>query len=146
MSRIQKVKRKDGVWTIVEIEGEGSTVESETVHKISDEPHPDLPGAMADLVPHARKILEWPSSYAEDRISVSSVSFSKSESTGAEGAVITGSVTLLDCDTPFSWNTPHLTFDNFSKAAHDALENLRTEAAKFLNGKRAQGNLFEVAA
>ncbi|WP_414461752.1 hypothetical protein [Hyphomicrobium sp. DY-1] len=155
MSRIAKIKFKDGLWQIVEISGEGSHVESETTHKIYEEPHPDLPAALAGLVSHAREILEWPTSYADNRVRITGVSFSHSEDTGVEGAVITGFVDLDTSDSPFSFNTPHLPFEQYKEGntaklmpdgAIDALENLRTEAAKFLKGKRAQGNLFERAA
>lgn len=151
MRRIAKIKFKDGVVTILEISGEGSPCETETLHKISADPHPDFRNAMAGLETHAREILEWPSSYAPSRIRITSVSFSLSENTGVEGATITGLVDLDTSNSPFSFNTPHLPFEQYNEGntapvmsdeAIEQLEDLRREARLFIDGKRTQGDLF----
>lgn len=151
MSRIAKIKNKDGRVQIVSIEGEGTTNEAETLHKIYDEPHDDFRKAMSSLEAHARDILQWPVEYAKDRVRITGVSYSFSENTGVEGAVITGLVDLDTSDSPFSFNTPHLAFEQYSETgaaklmpeeAQDALELLRKEALAFLKGKRAQSSLF----
>jgi hypothetical protein len=154
-TRISKVKQKDG-WIIIQsTEKNGYTQEREVTFKCSDTPHEDLINAFDALVEHARTILEWPSSYADGRIRISGVSSSFSEDTGVEGAVLTGQVALDGSDAPFCFNTPHLAFEQYSEGgvsklmpeeAQDALKRLRDEAAAFmLNGKRAQGDLFEQA-
>lgn len=80
--------------------------------------------------------------------------FSRSED-GIEGAVITGFVTLAEADAPFVFNTPHLPFEQYSPTGnaplmpHEAIEALKRvqlQAEAYLNGKRAQGNLFGEAA
>jgi len=150
--RIAKVKIKEGLVTIVETAGLGTADESETTRKIYADPHPDFRKTMEDLEPHVRGILGWPSSYAENRIRISGVSFSFSEKTGVEGAVMSGLVDLDASDSPFSFNTPHLAFAPYCETgsgklmpddAIDALEALRAEALAFLKGKRAQADLFD---
>lgn len=155
MSRIAKIKIKDGQVFIVEISGEKTTTETETAHKVYASPHPDFDTAMSGLEEHVRDILGWPPSYAKDRIRIVGVSFSFSETTDVEGAVISGLVSLDKSDSPFSFNTPHLPFEQYSPSgasklmpdeAKDALEELRREARAFLKGKRNQGSLFPEAA
>ena len=100
-----------------------------------------------------RHILRAIPGYADGRIRISAVTFSFSEDTEVEGAVLTGQVALDGSDAPFCFNTPHLAFEQYSEGgvaklmpeeAVDALKELRAEAAAYmLNGKRAQGDLFE---
>ncbi|NOU05327.1 MAG: hypothetical protein HOO99_04010 [Hyphomicrobiaceae bacterium] len=151
MSRIAKIKFKDGVVHILDISGQGSSNEIETTHRIFTEPHPDFKNAMSALVEHVRTILEWPVSYAIGAIRIGGVSFSMSEDSGVEGAVISGLVDLKTSQSPFTFNTPHLPFDQYNEGgtapvmpddAIEALEELRREARAFLKGKRTQGDLF----
>lgn len=155
MARIAKIKFKDGLTTIIESSGREGSNQTTTEHKLYDDPHPDFTKAMNDLVTHVRTILEWPVSYALGSIHIRGVSFSFSEDTEVEGAVISGSVGLNTSDAPFNFNTPHLAFEQYDEGntaklmpddAQDALEVLRAEAAAYLKGKRAQGSLFPVAA
>lgn len=149
--RIAKIKQADGRLIIHSIEGEGTRNETDTVRKSAEEPHPDFIRAVIALEPHARSILEWPASYAQGRVRITGVTFSLSEGTGVEGAVMTGQVALNETDAPFVFNTPHLPFDQYSDggaaklmpdAAQIALDDLRQEAEAFLRGKRAQGDMF----
>jgi len=155
MSRIAKIKTKDGLITIIEVSGKEGSNSKTTEHKLYDDPHPDFTKAMQDLVTHVRTILEWPTSYGLGSIHIGGVSFSFSEDTEVEGAVISGSVGLDTSDSPFSFNTPHLPFEQYAEGntaklmpedAQDALELLRKEAREYLKGKRAQGSLFPLAA
>jgi hypothetical protein len=119
-------------------------------------PHPDFEEAMQNLVRGVRKILLWPEDYGLNAIRVTGVSLSMSESTGVQGAVITGTVSLETTNSPFCFNTPHLPFDEYSEGAEqpvmppfvvDMIERLQAEAFAYMeDGKRAQGNLFEDAA
>lgn len=151
MSRIAKIKLKDGTVLILDISGQGTANEIETTHKIYAEPHKDFSDAMDALVAQARDILDWPASYAQGRIRITGVSFSFSEDTKVEGAVMTGLVNVDKADAPFSFNTPHLPFDQYNPGgvaktmpedAVEALNILREEARAFLKGKRSQGDLF----
>ena len=145
--RIAKLKTVDGRIHIRWIEGEGSQREKEIILKSAEHPHPDFIRAFTALEAHARAILEWPAEYAKGRLKLSGCTWSFSESTEVEGAVITGQVLLETADAPFSFNTPHLPFDQYSETGGaklmpavtiDALEVVRTEAAAFIDGKRAQ--------
>jgi hypothetical protein len=149
--RIAKIKTADGRIIIRSIEGEGSKTEKEIVFKSAEDPHPDLTAAFRALEPHARQILEWSADYAQGRVRITGASFSFSEETDVEGAVISGRVELEGTDAPFVWNTPHLPFDQYSPTgasklmptqAIRALDALRTEAELFMRGKRAQGDMF----
>jgi len=122
-----------------------------TVLRCSDAPAASFTKAFAALVGHARTILELQPGQWEDRITVTGVSFSRSDE-DIEGAVITGVVSLDTANSPFSFNTPHLPFEQYSptgesplmpEEAQDALNELKREAEAYLGGKRAQGDLFE---
>lgn len=153
--RISKIRMKDGRIEITIVQTNGAN-EAETNHKIYDAPHPDFPMAMAALESHAREILQWPSDYRAGEVRIVSVSYSFSETTNVEGATISGLVNLETSNSPFSFNTPHLPFEQYSEGgvsplmpddAIEALETLRQEARDFLSGKkRAQGDMFGASA
>jgi len=153
VKRISKIKvsSKDKSIKIIESEGTEFTDSTETKHVRFAEPHPDFTKAMDALVPHVRAILELPPSYKLGAIRVTGVTISCSEETEVEGAVISGLITLDTADSPFSFNTPHLAFDQYAEGntaklmpedAVIAIDELRSEARQFLNGKRSQGDLF----
>jgi len=163
-TRIAKAKLKDGQ-LIVETEGHDKDTERHSVVKCAqDKLHAELMEAFAALSPSVREILEWPSRlYWEafgneiemqerDRIRVTGVSWSYSDTTDVEGACIVFQVDLENCTSPFCGTTPHLPFDQYSEdgnqpvmpdGAQDALNRLKGEVAAFLDGKRAQGDLFQ---
>lgn len=158
-TRIAKAKIKDGS-LIVELQGHDTDTERHTVVKCSqDKLHPGLMEAFAALSPSVREILEWPSNLytdiggREDRIRVTGVSWSHSETTDVEGACIICQVDLENSNSPLCLTTPHLPFDQYAEdgeqpvmpdGAQDALNALKTEVQAFLDGKRAQGDLFDI--
>jgi hypothetical protein len=154
--RIAKAKIKDGQ-LIVELEGHDKDTERHTVVKCAqDKLHAGLMEAFAALSPSVREILEWPGylyneTAGHDRIRVTGVSWSHSETTDVEGACIVFQVDLENCTSPFCGTTPHLPFDQYSEdgnapvmpdGAQDGLNRLKAEVQAFLDGKRAQGDLF----
>jgi hypothetical protein len=151
--RIAKAKRKDGQLQ-VEIEDTDSDTERRTSLKSLGGCHPDLDAAFDALAPSVREILEWPSSLYGNCMKVTGVSWSTSEKTGVEGAVISAQAALEDCNSPFCFNTPFLPFELYNEenegqpvmpdGAQDALAKLRAEVEAYINGKRSQGDLFEV--
>lgn len=165
-TRIAKAKIKDGQ-LIVELQGHDKDTERHTVVKCAQEKlHPELMEAFAALSPSVREILEWPSNLygAEfgvdpdlrhrDRIRVTGVSWSYSETTDVEGACIVFQVDLEGCTSPFCGTTPHLPFDQYAEdgeqpvmpyGAQDGLNALKVEVQAFLDGRRAQGDLFQRA-
>jgi hypothetical protein len=148
---ISKIKVRDGQITIVTTETDGGQNERETTIKSYDAPHEDFYKALDALQNHARDILQLPRDWREGQLRISGVSFSMSEDTGVMGAVMTGQVALDTSDAPFNFNTPHLPFDQYSptgnaptmpESAQRALKKVQAEAEAFINGKRAQGDLF----
>ena len=149
MKRIAKVKlsTKDKSVTIIESEGTEFSDSTETKYVRYGVPHADFTKALDALVPHVRDILELPSNWKLGDIRITGVTVSCSEDTEVEGAVISGLVTLTTATSPFSFNTPHLPFDQYAEGneaplmpedAVDAIEEVRKEARQFLNGKRAE--------
>lgn len=158
VTRIAKAKIKDGQ-LIVELEGHDKDTERHTVVKCAmDKVHPGLADRFRDLSQSVRAILEWPGNLyndftgQRDRIRVTGVSWSYSETTDVEGACIVFQVDLEECTSPFCGTTPHLPYDQYADdgnqptmplGAQDALNKLKAEVQAFLDGKRAQGDLFE---
>jgi hypothetical protein len=149
--RIVKAKRKDGRLHI-EMEADDGHAEKKISLRSLDGYHPDLDAAFDALAPEVREILEWPSSLYGNSMRVTGVSWSMSEKTGVEGAVISAQAQLDECNSPFCFNTPFLPFDLYNEeneeqpvmpdGAQDALTALRTEVQAYIDGKRAQGDLF----
>jgi hypothetical protein len=160
VQRIAKAKIKDGQF-IVEMDGHDKDTERKTVVTCAmDKIHPDVATGFQALGDSVREILEWPSSLyldgiakeARDRIRVTGVSWSYSETTSVEGACIIFQVDLEGSNSPFCGTTPHLPYDQYAEdgnqpvmpdGAQDALNALKEEVQRFLDGKRAQGDLFE---
>jgi len=146
MKRIAKVKLKDGNVEIKILEDQ-QKAELETTFKSSERPHPDLELALSALEIHVRDILELDAGIWAGGIKITGVTFSMSEETGVEGAVITGQAKLDTSNAPFCFNTPHLAFAQYSptgespvmsdKAIRD-VKKVREEAKKYIDGKRAQ--------
>ena len=151
-AEITKVKYKDDRVEIHTTEKLGNVGDDAkvTVLRCSDRPAESFTRAFTALVGHVRTILELQPSQWKDQINVTGVSFSMSED-DIEGAVITGVVSLDTANSPFSFNTPHLPYQQYSPTgesplmpdeAQDALKELKREAEAYLRGKRAQGDLF----
>ena len=122
-------------------------VDKEVIFKCPEKAHPDLDMAMSALVRDVYDILELPADWAPQRMKITGVSFSFSEETGVEGAVITGLVELQTSNAPFCFNTPHIAFDQYSEGGTAPvmpektirnLEVVKDEAMKYVEGKRAQ--------
>ena len=153
---ITKVKfQKEGGVEIHFDEVVGKTTK-EVKFKCSELQSPDFDVAMSALVRDAYKILELPADYAPQRMKITGVSFSTSEETGVEGAVITGQVELHTSNSPFCFNTPYLPFEQHTddgtaplmpEEAQRNLEVLKDEALKYVEqGKRAQLDLLHAEA
>ncbi len=164
-ARITKAKIKDGQ-LIIELDDHSKDTERHIVVKcVEDKVHPDLFARFRGLANSVREILEWPANlYCDsltdklehrDRIRATGVSWSFSETTGVEGACIVFQVDLEGSTSPFCGTTPHLPFDQYTEdgnaplmpdKAQIALDDLRSEVQAFLDGKRAQGDLFQAVA
>lgn len=147
--RITKVKVKGSNIEIHLVELQGKD-EKDSVFKSTEKPAVEFEAAMTALVPAVYRILQLPKEWRVGSMLITGVSFSMSEETGVEGAVITGRVGLDTCTAPFNFNTPHLPFDQYSASGDaptmdgnsiDLLEKLRAHAAAYLDGTRAQQEL-----
>ncbi len=148
--RISKAKLKDGQLH-VELEGTEKDTERKTSLRSLDGFHPDLQAAFDALTTHVRDILEWPAHLYSGGMVVTGVSWSFSENTGVEGAVMVCQAALDTCTSPFCFNTPHLPFAQYAEDgnapimpddAQTALDALKREVQLYLDGKRQQGDLF----
>lgn len=149
--RIAKAKRKDDQLH-VELEDTDNDTERKVSLKSLGGCHVDLGTAFDALAPYVREILEWPNSLYGNHMTVTGVSWSVSEKTDVEGAVISAQASLEGCNSPFCFNTPFLPFDLYNEenedqpvmpdGAQDALRELRAEVLAYIEGKRAQGDLF----
>lgn len=151
--RIAKAKLKDGQLH-VELESTDEDTERKTSLRSLGGYHPDLGDAFQALCPHVREVLEWPDSVYGGCLTVTGVSWSLSADTGVEGAVMVCQAALDTCTSPFCFNTPHLPFGQYAEDGNapvmppdavDALNALRAEVQAYLDGKRAQGDLFNAA-
>ena len=149
-NRIKKVKFKPPTVEVHIEEHLGKSVK-ESIFKCTEDPHPDFSLAFDRLVPFVFDILGLPRSVWTSAVKVTGVTFSLSEETGIEGAVITGLVALKKSTAPFCFNTPHLPFESpgmgpgakvLDRVVVEALEILRAEARDYVDGsKRAQSQL-----
>lgn len=155
---VSNLKLKATETHVIGVSGLGRVNERTVSLKSLDTPHDDLTNKAAELVGAVREILELPDSLWEDRIKVTGVSWSCHEETHVRGAVITAQITLETTQSPLVVNTPHLPFEPYDENAHpeaipplmpeewqDVLNDLEQEAIAFMDGKRAQGELFDAA-
>lgn len=152
-SRIAKIKLVDDALE-VHVEGSEDDTERRTAVKSLGSVHPDLKTAMQALEPHVRTIMCLPADWCANAFNIRSISFSQSDKTGVEGMVISCSVDLTTCNAPFFFNTPYLPIQRHTEEgdkqeiapeAIEALDKLKTEVGAYLDGKRAQADLFDHA-
>lgn len=119
-----------------------------------DKPLPALELAMLNLRKHVLEICEMPVDDTEVmKVKVKGVSFSYSGDNDVMGATITASKTLAKSNSPLIINTPHK-FDQphnenqgtemcLSDDCVNVLEELLEQAEKYLDGERAQLEMFD---
>lgn len=156
MRRVRKVKiDKNGKITIdweVKVEQMGGWDEYHM--KCSDRANPELYDAMENLVQDVLMLCEFPTNW-KDSITVHGVSFSYSDE-DVKGAVITAQRMLEHSSAPLNLNTPHKPYEPYNPDQEDIdpdtllpeetcerLNILDNEANKYIDGDRAQGNLFK---
>jgi len=113
-----------------------------------DAPHPDLRDALQAMGEYLKEHAEFPSTWV-----VSVIGVTVTHTNEVQGVVITGRRDLENCNAPLIINTPHYTRESynedddsdkgiFSSSCGDALDLLEREAIAYIDGKRAQGDLF----
>lgn len=122
----------------------------EHTHELTSKalPHADFDRALRALKDEVLDVLELDESYGGG-LRVQSVTFSKSEKTGAAGAVVTSLKTLTVSTGPLVLNTPYMLEDGdqetgvMGSSMAEKLNTLRAEARAYIDGsKRGQGDLF----
>lgn len=152
--RFTKIKynpEKGGVYIAYQ---KGKNFEDEYTVRCTEKPRPEFIKSMAALAEYVVLICELPSEYVK-RIDVKSVSLNYGGPDETKGATITASMMLKNSNAPLNINTPNKAFEMYNSDADpdekvlmpveciDAIEELESEARKYIAGHRAQGNLFE---
>lgn len=122
------------------------TVESTLSSK--DEPHETFHAALQAFAPGMLELLQLPQAYGRE-LHVRGVSINY-ESDGRMGLVITA-LKMLNTTAPLVLNTPHQKEEGdldeagtfISRATRQRLDELVAEAERYIDGHRAQGDLFE---
>lgn len=153
--RMKKVKvTKEGkIFLIWEREIQSGSYDEYSM-QCSDPARPEFYNAMIALDKHVIDMCELPDSYL-DRITTKSVSFSYGGDTQVMGAVISASMKLENSPAGLNLNTPHKACDSYnpeqpvenpalllSEKCIEDLDILADEAELYINGDRAQMNLF----
>lgn len=118
----------------------------------SDEPLPAFKEALADLNQDLLEMCELPDNYLT-RIVVTGVSFSYGGEKEVMGATVTGQVHLNKSNVALNLNTPHKIEEFYADdgdpkqlLTEDCVERLKeltTQAEAYIDGERAQGELFK---
>lgn len=154
--RMKKVKvTKEGkIFLIWEREIQSGNYDEYSM-QCSDQARPEFYEAMQSLDKHVIDMCELPDSYL-DRITTNSVSFSYGGDEQVMGATISASMKLENSPAGLNLNTPHKACDSYnpeqpvedpalllSEKCIEDLDTLMDEAELYINGDRAQMNLFD---
>ena len=121
--------------------------------KSGEEPKPSFERALDNLIPHVEEMCELP--YKDHQVhpyTIRGVSFSYGGDNDTMGATITAERSLTSSNSPLILNTPHKIEDPYAEGADDTqvmttdclldLQTLMDEAEDFLDGERAQMDMF----
>lgn len=106
----------------------------------TDAPRPELLAALEALRPFVVKICEYAGKWGD---TIRPTGLVISEKDDVRGIVITATRALELTSAPLAMNTPNLVEEKWPEGLATALETLEAEATQFVNGKRAQQELFE---
>ncbi|MEM7048957.1 MAG: hypothetical protein AAF604_04820 [Acidobacteriota bacterium] len=147
--RLRKLKVKDGKVTILfEQLSEATGLWDEYAFTCWEKPLPELGDALHDLVVDVLAVCRLPDGYRSG-LKVAGVSCSYAGDDGDLGATITALKTLGTANSPLVLNTPYLSVTGdpgMSDEMEARLATLELHAFAYVDGRRAQGNLFEDAA
>lgn len=149
-----KVTKEGKIFLIWEREIQSGNYDEYSM-QCSDQARPEFYNAMTALNKHVVDMCELPDSYL-DRITTKSVSFSYGGDEQVMGATISASMKLENSPAGLNLNTPHKACDSYnpeqpvedpalllSEKCVDDLDTLMDEAELYINGDRAQMNLFD---
>lgn len=121
--------------------------------KSAEEPAPSFEHALDDLAPHVEQMCELTTNdHQVHPYTVRGVSFSYGGDHDVMGATITAERTLTNSNSPLILNTPHKIAEPYAEGSDETqvmtndclidLERLQNEAEDYLEGKRAQMDMF----
>lgn len=145
---IRKVKSSNGVITIRAEEQSGEEDVRRVELESRAEPRPEFHEAMGGLIRPALDMIQAPGAWMAVA-TISGVSLTHEEDRGM-GAVVTLLVPLECAPSPLVLNTPYLPSEDpngagsptLPPALQQAIERVILEAERYLDGERAQGDLF----
>lgn len=151
--KITKTKYKDGKMYIEYKKKNSKGDYDEFTLSCIDAPRSEYEKLIEKLCPFVIELCELPQDYLS-RITVKSVSFSFGGDSEIMGVVITAAMKLKNSNTPLNLNTPHKPSEHYSSAGGDdslllpekcveILEALQEECAQYIDGVRAQPDLFK---
>lgn len=148
--KITRVKFKDGKWYLDAEEGdEGDSTFKRIFMESKDEARPEFAKALYDMGTPALKALGAPKRWL-DSFKVSGVSI-KHEAERGLGCVVTMQIPMDEISNgPLVLNTPYTVEDagegpSMPPALYRALVALLDEAGRYMDGDRAQGDIFAAA-
>lgn len=150
--RFQKIKYSKGKVKIeYELLNKGKKDWDQFSLACLDEPKPEFQIALRALSKDVIEMCELPENYLK-RIMVTGVSFSYGGEAEILGATIISQMTLNRSNVNLNLNTPHKPSEPYSEEGDatqclsqdcvDRLASLELEAEEYINGNRAQGELF----
>ena len=156
--RFTKIKY-DGETVFLQYQ-QGPAFKDEYSMKCRERPRPEFAEALKALAPEVLYLCELANAYL-NRIKVRSVSLNYGGEGETMGATITSQMDLYNSNCPLNLNTPNKPVEPYNTECEydedtlakmclrsecvDKLEVLIDEANKYVDGQRAQGNLFDDA-
>ena len=156
--RFKKIKF-DGVNVFIQYE-DGNNFQNEYTLKCDEQPRPEMAQAFKALAYEVLLLCELPEDYL-GRLEVRSVSLNYGGKQETMGATFSARMKLNYSNAPLNLNTPNKPVEPYSEGNYDdeilqkmclrpecveKLENLIDEANYYVDGNRAQGNLFDNSA
>lgn len=145
--RFTKVKHRNGETTLVWLDSEDGCQHRHEVTS-TETPEPEFRNALAALGPHVGRLLELPPDYG---LEVAGISLRYGDD-DRYGVVVTAVKEVEGSTSPFVINSPTTkspdvddTRPQMSEAFGKAVDEVLALAARFVDGKRAQGELFDAA-
>lgn len=139
IKKIKLIKKQNKINLVYFLDGD------EMSGMFSEPADPDLYQCFEKLAHEVSDIMEFPSDEFDDRIEPFGVTYSHGE---VMKATIAAKLIMPDSDTETVINTPTRKVsialeDGLRKSACELLERLEQDAINYLNGKRAQTELFD---
>lgn len=148
--RFTKVRYRNGETTLNWLDEEADASKHKHEVTSTEDPEPEFRSGLGALAPHVAALLGLPKSQSE-HLEVAGISLRYGED-DRYGVVVTCIKELEDGDSPWVINTPHRKSRDvdderpaLSEEFEAAIDQVLDMARGFVEGKRAQGELFDAA-